>query len=93
MLRALQVLQEQLAVQERLVKLARAQLFQARKDLKAHRVPLDQPDHWAQQDRLALKAIKEQAHVLVKLAQINYQRELNCEPPHQVPLNRLFLDR
>ena len=43
-------------------------------------------------DRLiGLKAVKEQAHVLVQLAQVNYQRELNCEEPHLVPLNRLFL--
>ena len=39
MLRALQVLQEQLAVQERLVKLARTQQFLARKDLKECKVP------------------------------------------------------
>ena len=54
-------------------------------DLKAALSELDR--------QIGLKAVKEQAHVLVKLAQINYQRELNCEPPHQVPLNRLFLDR
>ena len=44
MLRALQVLQEQLAVQERLVKLARAQLFQARKDLKEYKGLQEQQD-------------------------------------------------
>ena len=54
-------------------------------DLKAALSELDR--------QIGLKAIKEQAHVLVKLAQINYQREINCEPLHQVPLNRLFLDR
>ena len=52
-------------------------------DLKAALAELDK--------QIGLKAVKEQAHVLVKLAQINYQRELNCEHPHLVPMNRLFL--
>ena len=52
-------------------------------DLKAALAELDK--------QIGLKAVKEQAHVLVKLAHINYQRELNCEEPHLVPLNRLFL--
>ena len=37
------------------------------------------------------QTVKEQAHLLVQLAAINHSRELNCEPPHLVPLNRLFL--
>ena len=35
--------------------------------------------------------IRQQVHLLIKLASINYSRELNCEPPHLIPLNRLFL--
>jgi len=52
-------------------------------DLKAALAELDR--------QVGLEAVKEQARTLIKLAQINYQRELNCEPPHLVPLNRLFL--
>ena len=41
--------------------------------------------------QIGLAAVKEQVHYLVKLAMVNYDRELACEEPHLLPLNRLFL--
>ena len=52
-------------------------------DLRAALAELD--------NKIGLKKVKEAAHRLVKLAQTNYARELNCEDPDLVPMNRLFL--
>jgi SpoVK/Ycf46/Vps4 family AAA+-type ATPase len=41
-------------------------------------------------DTIALDAVKAKIHQLVKLAKINYDRDLAGEAPYEVPLNRVF---
>jgi len=41
--------------------------------------------------QIGLASVKEQVRLLIKLASVNYDRELECLNPHLIPLNRLFL--